>query len=124
MSGNSLFVDTNIILYLLNGDEDVKQYLQGNDIYISIISEMELLSFPEISENELKEIVKLLKQVKIIDINYAVKQNAINFRRKYKIKLPDSIVLATAKYLELPILTADKQLSKVEEEIDVIIYKP
>jgi len=45
MSGNKLVADTNIILYLLNGDHTVKEILQGKDVYISFITEIELYSF-------------------------------------------------------------------------------
>jgi len=124
MNGDSLLIDTNIIIYLLNGDEDIKSYLQGNEIYISFVSEMELLSYPEINEDDINEIHQLFKQLKIIDINNSIKEKAITLRRKYKIKLPDSIVLATAQYLGITILTADKQMSRIKEEINLVIYKP
>jgi hypothetical protein len=35
MSGNSLLIDTNIALYLLNGDEKIADLLDGRDVYIS-----------------------------------------------------------------------------------------
>jgi len=124
MNGDSLLIDTNIIIYLLNGDEDIKSYLQGNEIYISFVSEMELLSYPEINEDDINEIHQLFKQLKIIDINNSIKEKSITLRRKYKIKLPDSIVLATAQYLGITILTADKQMSRIKEEINLVIYKP
>lgn len=44
MSGNSIFLDTNILLYLLNGDETISVLLKDRNIVISFISEMELLS--------------------------------------------------------------------------------
>ena len=37
MSGNKLFVDTNIFLYLLEGDKTVADVLSGNQIYISLL---------------------------------------------------------------------------------------
>jgi predicted nucleic acid-binding protein len=37
-------------------------------------------------------------------------------------KLPDSIVAASAYYSKLPIFTADKEFEKLEE-LDVIIYE-
>jgi predicted nucleic acid-binding protein len=52
MSGNKLFVDTNIFLYLLDGDNTVADVLSGNQIYISFITELELLSFHKLSFSE------------------------------------------------------------------------
>ena len=45
MNGNSIFIDTNIILYLLNGDDTIAELLRSKDIYVSVISELELLSY-------------------------------------------------------------------------------
>jgi predicted nucleic acid-binding protein len=45
MSGNSLLLDTNTVLYLLAGDETLAEFLNGKKLYISIITELELLSY-------------------------------------------------------------------------------
>jgi hypothetical protein len=44
MNGNSLLIDTNIALYLFNGDTTLSFVLDGKKIYISFITELELLS--------------------------------------------------------------------------------
>jgi predicted nucleic acid-binding protein len=49
------------------------------------------------------------------------KNFVIDLRRRYHIKLPDSIIMATSLYLNIPIITADKDYSKVEE-IDLIYF--
>ena len=41
MNGNNLFLDTNIILYLLNGDQTLADLLDGKKLYISVITELE-----------------------------------------------------------------------------------
>jgi predicted nucleic acid-binding protein len=51
MNGN-LLIDTNIFIYLTKGDEKVIDFLQDKNICISFISELELLSFKEISIEE------------------------------------------------------------------------
>ncbi len=45
MNGNNLFVDTNILVYLLEKDDALVSVLDDNSIYISFITELELLSF-------------------------------------------------------------------------------
>lgn len=45
MNGNKVFVDTNIILYLLGGDSTIAELLNGKQIYISFITQLELLSY-------------------------------------------------------------------------------
>ena len=46
----------------------------------------------------------------------------IKLRRKYKIKLPDSIIAATSEYFNLPIITADKGFNKIEE-LNILFYQ-
>jgi predicted nucleic acid-binding protein len=44
MIGKEILVDTNIILYLLRGNDTLQDILQGKTIYISFITELELMA--------------------------------------------------------------------------------
>ncbi len=48
MNGNELFLDTNIILYYLNGDETLIPVLEDKKLFLSFITEMELLSYSKL----------------------------------------------------------------------------
>ncbi|KAA9340675.1 type II toxin-antitoxin system VapC family toxin [Adhaeribacter soli] len=122
MSGSSLFVDTNILLYLISGDETIAELLNGKHIYISFITELELLGYKELGESDLRVIQKLIKEATVIDINMAIKAEVITLRRQYKIKLPDAIIVASALYAGLPLVTADKQLSQIDEA-SLLLYQ-
>lgn len=124
MSGNKIFVDTNILLYLLKGDSTLETFLHGKEIYISFVTEMELLGFPNITTQEEQRIIHLLAECSIIDIDSAIKTRGISIRRTHKLKLPDSIVVASALHLGLPFITADKQLQRLENTLGLIIYEP
>lgn len=115
MSGNKLFLDTNIILYLLNGDQTLAELLNQKQFYISVITELELLGYKGITEEEHEVIENFVAQCKVITINNAIKKEAIRIRKTYNMKLPDSIIIATALYLDLPLITADVAFNKVEE---------
>jgi len=115
MNGNSLFVDTNILLYLLSGDKTLSNILDGKQIHVSFITELELLSFKNLSIREKSKIESLLRECIIVDINQSIKNKTISFRKKYSLKLPDSIIAATADYLNLPLLTSDSDFKKLEE---------
>lgn len=53
MNGNNLLLDTNILIYLLSGESSLIDILFENNCYISFITELELLSFYNINnENE------------------------------------------------------------------------
>ena len=56
MSGTRLFLDTNIILYVLDGDETLSKFLDGRQLYISFITELELLGYQGLTKSERKVI--------------------------------------------------------------------
>lgn len=60
MNGSRIFVDTNILLYFLNGDSEVMDMISDKDIFISFITELELLSFPGLTDKDEKTIKGLL----------------------------------------------------------------
>lgn len=122
MSGNSLFLDTNIILYLLNGDETLAELLDEKQLYISVITELELLAYKGITTEEDIIIKDFVSQCKTININSYIKQETIRIRKTFNMKLPDSIIIATAIYLDLPIITSDIEFKKVEE-LTLILYE-
>ena len=122
MSGNKLFLDTNIILYLLQGDETLTQFLNHKQFYISFITQLELLSFPGLSKKEEKIINELMAECVIIDVNSKIKNISIEFRRKYKLKLPDCLVAATSYFLDLPLISADSDFKKIEE-LNLVYYE-
>lgn len=122
MSGNKIFVDTNILLYLLKGDSKIKDILFRREIVISFISEIELLSFPFANQEEDLKVKNMLTFLTIIESNKEIKENTISVRKDYKMKLPDSMILATAEYCGLSLFTADKGFKKAENH-DVVIYE-
>lgn len=122
MSGNKLFLDTNIILYLLQGDKTLTEVLNNKQFYISFITQLELLSFPGLTRKDLKVINELLGECVIIDINSEIKDLAVKYRKNYKLKLPDSIIAATSLYLDITLMTADTDFKKLED-LDLIIYE-
>ena len=121
MSGNNVLLDSNIILYLLSGEETLIPLLEDKKLYVSFITQLEILGFKGITKDEQEKIQQFLSECIVIDINPVIKNFAIDLRRRYHIKLPDSIIMATSLYLNIPIITADKDYSKVEE-IDLIYF--
>ena len=59
MSGKEILVDTNIILYLLNGSDTLEKVLQGKDVYISFITELELIGFKNITSKKNNKLLHL-----------------------------------------------------------------
>lgn len=123
MSGSNIVLDTNICLYLLSGEAPIVEYLRDKSFYLSIINEIEILGFGDISKSEETAVTFFLEDCNILDINKGIKDISITLRKKYKIKLPDAIIAATAIFLNLPLISADKVFDKIEE-LTVVLYEP
>ncbi len=104
-------LDTNAILYLLGGK--LAKPLPPAQYFISVISGMELLSYPSLDEAALTQIRGFLSEVRVVELNEQVREIAIDLRRKHKLKLPDAIVAATALSLQAQLLSNDAKLLRV-----------
>lgn len=123
MSGNSLLVDTNIVLYLLSGDKTLASFLKGKKLYVSFITQLEVLGFEGIKKSDIKKIEHFLSDCTIIDIQSDIKSKVIEIRKIGKIKLPDAIIAATSSYLNIPLISSDKGFEKIST-LDLILYQP
>lgn len=123
MNGNKFVLDTNIVLYLLRGDDTLADFLDGEQGYVSVITELELLGYPNISEAELTQVKGFLASCTIEGISEEIKTLYAYLRRRYRLKLGDAVVAATAIALDLPFMTADKDFEKVVE-LRLMRYSP
>lgn len=122
MSGSNLLVDSNILIYLLNGDETIESILEDSTVFLSFINKIELLSFQNTTSRQQQIIEEIIHNTTVIQSNDYIIEEAILLRKKYKLKTPDAIVLATSIFLEMPLLTADVRLFKIKE-VEIIQYK-
>jgi predicted nucleic acid-binding protein len=106
-----IVLDTNIALYHLGGR--LATALPEGSYHISIITEMELFSYPNLSEAEERQIQNFLSQLLIINIDEPIKTMAIALRKQHRLKLPDAIVAATAQSLNALLLSNDAKLSNI-----------
>ena len=124
MSGVRYVVDTNIALYLLRGNETVIELLSDKGLHLSVITRMELLSFPGMVRAELPRIHAFLDAWPVEDLHSRIEEEAIRLRTNYRLKLPDSIIAATASHVGIPLVTADKAMLRLDDEIEVVRYEP
>ncbi|GHV04668.1 hypothetical protein FACS189485_10500 [Spirochaetia bacterium] len=103
---------TAVIKYLRN--ELTLEEVGGNDsdLYISVITGMEALAYPDITADEEQRAHDFLAACVIIPLNRQVQKEAIQFRRSSRRKLPDSIVAATAVVLGIPLFSHDPHMLK------------
>ena len=101
-------LDTNTIIDFLNSKLplNANQLMFSLEPKISVITQIELFSSSKISDAELKELDSFIEIVTIYDkIDAKIVSISINLRKKYKIKLPDAIIAATAILYNLILIT-------------------
>jgi predicted nucleic acid-binding protein len=113
--------DTNFLVYVHEGNQNVVPFLNYN-FGISFISEVELLGYKGITKVEETKLKQLINDIFVIDWNLKLKEQTIELRKKYNIKLPDAIIASTSIIYEMPLITADNGYSKIEE-LDLILIQ-
>ena len=113
MNGISIVCDTNPLIYLLDGDRNIARFLNNKQIYVSVITELELFGKQGLSIKENEIIETLLGNCFVIGINQEIKQIYREIKQSHTVKLPDAVIAATAIYLDLPLLTSDQDFEYI-----------
>ncbi len=108
-----IILDTNAVIYLQNGQ--LKNSLDAGEYGISIITEIELLSFTGLDKKQYKWLHNFIDAIEVFPLIDNVKDTTIALRRAHKIKTPDAIICATAIIQNAVLLTNDKQLLNIQE---------
>ena len=104
-------LDTNTVLYLL-ADRLAHPLPQG-EYFVSVITEIELPSYPSLTEDEEQKIQAFLEDIVLIELSRDIRSTTIELRRKTGLKLPDAIIAATALTINAKLLTNDKVFDRV-----------
>src|SRR6266516_772690 len=114
-----LLLDTNSIIALLNENAEViKAVDTADNIFISVINELEFKSFSNLSLNDMKLFDAFISGVNVLDLqtsNIIFINKTIEIRNLYKLKLPDAIIAASAIVNNAELVTEDKGFKKVDE---------
>jgi predicted nucleic acid-binding protein len=116
MTDSSLVLDTNAVIFLTTRDNvipnDLKNELNKSELYISVITRMELAA-KQVQPEEEKAIRDFIADVTVSPLDEEVERKAVEIRRTTKIKLPDCIVAATAIVLDAVLVTNDAHLLRL-----------
>ena len=89
--------------------------MQDKQGYVSVITELELIGFPDITVRESQRIKNFLDDCTLVEINDEIKSIYVHLRKRYLLKLGDAKAAATSIYLDLPFMSAYRDFSKVTE---------
>ncbi len=110
MNGNKAILDSNLLIFLSKEMIDrEKLYLKYDEFCVSVITYMEVYAFEFPNKNEKDSLDRTFASLEILEINQEIADQAIIYRKNKtkKIKLPDAIILASAKYANADLLTDD-----------------
>ena len=79
-------------------------------LVVSVVSRMELLSFPGLTSDEETVVREFLDCVTVAPLDIELEAAAIRLRRSRRLRLPDAIVAATALRTGGKLVTGDRQL--------------
>ncbi|MBS4028959.1 MAG: type II toxin-antitoxin system VapC family toxin [Ignavibacteriales bacterium] len=122
MNGTNAILDSNIIIYLSKGILHEKILLEKYQrFYVSIITYIEVLGYKFQSNEEKSLVERLFDKFEIIPIDMNIATIAIEIRQQKKIKLPDALILATAKKFNADLITNNiADFENIEDSISII----
>lgn len=122
MNGNKAILDSNVIIDFSKGKLEINRIAENYPyFYISIISYIELLGYNFANKKEQSLIENILKHLPIINIDLMIANVAINYRKKNKIKLPDALIISTAKILEADLITSNvRDFINIDTKVNII----
>ncbi len=101
-------MDSNFIILISKGKIDFEKLRSKYDLFcVSIITYMEVYAFDFENSDDRALIDEVFTGLEIIGINQEIADQAVIYRKNKvkKIKLPDAIILATAKITGADLLT-------------------
>ena len=114
MNGKIIFDSSAVIKFLDKEPDfiDLAPKLESDDCFVSLITKMETLGWPDITSKDEIRINDFLSKVTILPITGQITDATIAIRRATKLKLPDAIIGATAVVIDAEVVSTDPHFSK------------
>ena len=101
-----ILLDSNILIYSSQTEfVYLKPLVLNTKNSVSIISKLEVLGFPRLTQSEKQYFENVFKILRFMSINDNVIDKAIELRQQFKMKSNDSIIAATALLHEMVVYT-------------------
>ena len=101
----SFLVDTNILIYYLDGHIPPEHEAKIGHIFtysfnILVISKIELLGWPKYTPEQYQIALRFIKHAQVIYLDHEIAEQTISIKRTYPLKLPDAVIVATALFYD------------------------
>ena len=115
--------DSNILIDILNGVAAAAELWERyTERCISIVVWIELMAGIRVAGAEL-ETVALLRTFQVVQLSDPIADETVRIRQERRLKLPDAIILATARHLGCPLLTRNTRDFDASDPGIVIPYR-
>jgi len=99
-------IDSNIIIYSAQGSYAfLRPLVEDNANFVCAISKVEVLGYHAIKPEHIFYFENAFRILQIIPLEDSILDKAIELRRKYRLKLGDSLIAASALLLNLELQT-------------------
>jgi predicted nucleic acid-binding protein len=128
MGMNGILLDTNTVIYYLQRQfpeeamDFVDNMLANANPCLSVITEIELLCWKVATPQDIKLLQDFINDSTVIELEKSIKLKAIEIRRQHKIKLPDTIIAATALTYQIPLIT--RNVVDFKDIAGLILHNP
>ena len=112
MNGNSAVLDSNLLIFiskgLINWASLTTKY---GRLFVSIKTYIEVNAYDFVDQSEKRPLDDLFDSLEVVEVEDRLADFAIEYRRSFKkkIKLPDALILATAKLEQADLITDNFQ---------------
>ena len=103
----SVLLDSNILIdHLRDVPAATETIRRHRHVSVSVISRIEVLAGPAAQVEDAR---LLLSTMQVLPLTEAVADKAVEMRRELRLRLPDAVILATAKVHRLTLVTRDQR---------------
>lgn len=108
-------IDTNIAIQAFKNNAKALAIINGKEIILSFITPIELLSYPQLTNEEEILIREFCSNCTVLHNTLEMEEAVIMLRKKFRLKIPDAFIAATALHFRIPFFSSDPVFERIPE---------
>ena len=108
-------IDTNIAIQGFKNNAKALAIINGKEILLSFITPIELLSYPQLTKEEEILIRQFILKCTVLHNSLEMESAVIMLRKKFRLKIPDAFIAATALHHHIPLFSSDPVFERITD---------